>query len=46
MNAWYSYVITKPFLAGGERKEIAETYEKNGDDEYEDHAEWLLERLN
>ena len=46
MNAWYSYVITKPFLAGGERKEIAETYEKNGDDDYEDHAEWLLERLN
>ena len=46
MNAWYSYTITKPFLAGGERKEIAETYEELGKDEYEDHAMWLLERLN
>ena len=46
MQAWYSYVFCKPFLVGGERSEIEETYEENGEDEYEDHAEWLLERLN
>ncbi len=46
MNAWYSYIITEKFLVGGERKEIADTYEDNAKDEYEDHAEWLLERIN
>ena len=46
MQAWYSYIITEKFLVGGERKEIADTYEDNAKDEYEDHAEWLLERIN
>lgn len=46
MQAWYSYIITEKFLVGGERKEIADTYEDNAEDEYKDHAEWLLERIN
>ena len=46
MQAWYGYIITNKFLTGGERKEIADTYEDNAKDEYEDHAMWILERLN
>ena len=46
MNAWYSYIISEKFLVGGERKEIADTYQDQGKDEYEDHGLWLLERLN
>lgn len=46
MNAWYQYLIVAPFIKGNERTEIAELFEVQAKDEYEDHALWLLERIN
>lgn len=44
--AWYEYVIVVPFLFGKQHHSIAELFKKNAEDEYEDHAEWLMKRLN
>ena len=46
INAWYGYIIVSKFLVGKERSEIAEFFEDAAKDEYEDHAMWLLERIN
>lgn len=46
MNAWYQYIIVAPFVKGNERSEIVETLLEQAKDEYEDHALWLLDRIN
>lgn len=46
MNAWYQYTIVAPFIKGNERSEVVELFEKNAKDELEDHAMWLLNRIN
>lgn len=46
MNAWYQYLIITPFIKGNERSEIQRKLEQQAKDEYEDHAMWLLERIN
>ena len=45
-NAWYFYLITKEFIIGQHFKQIKELFEKTAKDELEDHAYWLIERLN
>lgn len=45
LNAWFQYWIVRGSLVGDERFSIEETFENNGDDELEDHAEKLKERL-
>ena len=44
--AWYEYTIVAPFLFGKQHHSVAELFKKNAEDEYEDHAEWLMKRLN
>lgn len=46
INAWYQYTVAAPFLVGNERTEIAETFNKAAKDELDDHAAWLIERIN
>lgn len=45
-NAWYAYTIIIPFLSGPLRPEISEFFKETAKDELEDHAYWLMERLN
>lgn len=45
-NAWYFYLITKEFIIGKQFKQIKELFEKTAEDELEDHAYWIIERLN
>lgn len=45
-NAWYGYIIVKEWLTGIDRKEIEEFYEETAKDELEDHAYWLMKRIN
>ena len=44
--AWYAYFIVKPFLYGDECKNIQDTFDKFANDELNDHAAWLIERIN
>lgn len=46
ISSWYFYLITRDFLVGDQFKEVEKLFEKNGKDELEDHAYWLLERMN
>ena len=45
-NAWYAYTIIIPFLHGSMRPEVSEFFKETAKDELEDHAYWLMERLN
>jgi ferritin-like protein len=45
-NAWYFYTITRPFIIGEHFKDIRNLFEETAKDELEDHAYWLMERLN
>ena len=45
-NAWYAYIVVCPFLVGNERTETIELYKKNAEDELNDHAAWLIERIS
>lgn len=45
-NAWYAYKVVCPFLSGPERVNTVDLYEEQAKDELEDHAEWLIERIN
>lgn len=45
-NAWYQYFIVCPYAFGNERSEIVETFKEQAKDELEDHACWLMERIN
>lgn len=44
-QAWYQYHIVIPFMRGNERTAIADFFKKTADDELNDHAEKLLNRL-
>ncbi len=44
--AWYGYVIVKEWLSGQDRTNIIEFYEDTAKDELEDHAYWLMKRIN
>ena len=46
INAWYQYIIVAKFLHGNERKNIEDFYIEAAKDEFEDHAMWLLSRIN
>lgn len=46
LNAWYGYVIIKEWLTGTDRKDIEKFYEDTAKDELEDHAYWLMKRIN
>lgn len=43
--AWYHYSITAPFLYGKFHHETLELFEETAKDEFEDHAQWLMQRL-
>lgn len=45
-NAWYTYIIVKEWLAGKERPSIMKFFKEAAKDELEDHAYWLMERIN
>ena len=45
-NAWYAYVITAKFLKGNNHLEVEEAYMEFAEDELEDHAYKLMERIN
>jgi len=45
-NAWYGYIIVKEWLTGIDRKDIEKFYEDTTKDELEDHAYWLMKRIN
>lgn len=45
-NAWYFYIISKPYIIGEHFKDIKKLFEENAKDELEDHAYWLMERIN
>jgi len=45
-NAWYAYTIIIPFLYGPLRPDVVEFFKETAKDELEDHAYWLMERLN
>ena len=44
--AWYAYSIEAPFLTGPNHLEIEELFQETAKDEYEDHAYWLMDRIN
>lgn len=46
LNAWYGYIIVKDFLVGSNRPSIENLYEETAKDELEDHAYWLMKRIN
>ena len=43
--AWYHYTITAPFLHGKRRPELEKFFKETAKDEFEDHACWLMNRL-
>ena len=45
-QAWYQYFIVAPFLVGDMRPEIQEFFIKTADDELNDHAQLLINRIN
>ena len=45
-NAWYGYIIVKDFLVGSQRPDVCKLYEDTAKDELEDHAYWLMKRIN
>lgn len=44
--AYYAYSIVAPFVYGKERSSIVDKLKEFAKDELEDHAAWILERLN
>ena len=44
--AFYQYTMASPFLHGKERNKLETVLKDNAKDELEDHAYWLLERLD
>ena len=45
-QAWYQYYIVAPFLHGCDRESVQEFFQEAADDELNDHASKLLNRLN
>ena len=46
VNAWYGYVLMSKFLVGQCRCELEKFFEETAEDEFEDHAMWILDRIN
>lgn len=44
--AWYAYYIVKPFLYGDKTKEVQDIFDKFAKNELNDHANFLIERIN
>lgn len=44
--AFYQYTMAWPFIHGKERNKVESVLKDNAKDELEDHAYWLLERLD
>ena len=44
--AFYQYTMAWPFIHGKERNNLEKVLKDNAKDELEDHAYWLLERLD
>lgn len=44
--AWYQYFIIIPFIEGPERSAIQSKLKEQAEDELQDHAKWILERIN
>ena len=44
-NAWYFYLITKEFVVGDSYKDVRELFTETAEDELEDHAYWLIDRI-
>ena len=44
--AFYQYTMAWPFIHGKERNKLEQVIKYNAEDELEDHAYWLLERLD
>ena len=44
--AFYQYTMARPFIHGKERNKLETVLKDNAKDELEDHAYWLLERLD
>lgn len=45
-NAWYGYLIVKEWVTGPERTNVIKFFEEAAKDELEDHAYWLMKRIN
>lgn len=45
-NAWYGYLIVKEWITGPERTNVVKFFEETAKDELEDHAYWLMKRIN
>ena len=43
---WYQYTVVIPFAVGQDRVNIIEAFKEHAKDELEDHAAWLIERIN
>lgn len=43
---WYQYTVVIPFAVGQDRVNIVEAFKEYAKDELEDHAAWLIERIN
>lgn len=43
---WYQYTVVIPFAVGHDRVNIVEAFKEHAKDELEDHAAWLIERIN
>ena len=43
---WYQYTVVIPFAVGQDRVNIVEAFKEHAKDELEDHAAWLIERIN
>lgn len=46
LGAWYGYTIVREWLTGMCRAEVVKLYEETAKDELEDHAYWLMKRIN
>ena len=43
---WYQYTVVIPFAVGQDRVNVVEAFKEHAKDELEDHAAWLIERIN
>lgn len=46
LNQWFMYTIVAPYAVGPERSNIVDSFKEFAKDELEDHAYWLMERIN
>ena len=46
LNAWYGYIIVRDWLVGSNKNNLIKLYNETAKDELEDHAYWLMKRIN